>query len=297
MNLRQISIFTRVAELGSMSETARQLFMTQPAVSQTIAELEDYLQMKLFDRLNRQLILTNSGEILYDYCKRILSLLEEAEHTMRDLATLKIGKLRLGASTTIGIYFLPKMVGDFKKRYGRITTQFTIDNTGVVEDMILNHDIDIGLVEGKAHSPDIKVDYLFDDELYLICSKNHHWVREKRLTIAPGDLAKEQLISREKGSGTREMVEETLTNQGLTMETTHILNNTEAIKKAVEEDMGISFVSKMALVDELKSGNLVKIDIEGIHITRTLSIIYHKDKYRSPLLDAFLEHINSYRTH
>ncbi|SMB92329.1 transcriptional regulator [Desulfonispora thiosulfatigenes DSM 11270] len=296
MNLRQISIFTRVAEIGSMSETARQLFMTQPAVSQTIAELEDDLQMKLFDRINRKLILTNSGEVLYNYCKKILSLLEEAEHTMRDLATLKIGKLRLGASTTIGIYFLPRMVGDFKKRYGRITTQFTIDNTGVIEDMILNHAIDIGLVEGKVHSPDIKVHYLFDDELYLICSKNHRWVKENKLNIAPEDLVKEQLISREKGSGTREMVEEILEEQGLSLEVTHILNNTEAIKKAVEEDMGISFVSKMALVDELKSEKLVKIKIEGIHITRSISIIYHKDKYRSPLLDAFLEHINSYKT-
>lgn len=297
MNLRQISIFARVAEIGSMSETARQLFMTQPAVSQTIAELEDDLQLKLFDRINRKLILTNPGEVLYTYCKKILLLLGEAEHTMRDLSTLKIGKLRLGASTTIGIYFLPKMVGDFKKRYGNINTQFTIDNTGVIEEKILEHDIDIGLVEGKVHSSDIAVDHLFDDEIYLICSNNHSWIKEGKTEIDPEEISKEAIIFREKGSGTRELIEEVLTKNNISYEVTHTLNNTEAIKKSVEEDIGVSFVSKMGVQDELKSGKLSKVDIKGIHISRTLSIIYHKDKYRSPLNDAFLEHINSYTTY
>ncbi len=297
MNLRQLHVFVMVVETGSMSETARRLYMTQPSVSQTIAELEESLQAKLFERINKKLIKTDAGEVLYTYSKRILKLVEEAESNIKDITNLKAGKLRLGASTTIGTYVLPKIIGDFKRKYEEIEVQFTIDNSGVIEEMILDHQIDIGLVEGPVHSRDIVVHYLLDDELYLVCSRNHHWVKDNLLKISPEQIAREALILREKGSGTREVVEEVLTRESISFRTAHVLNNTEAIKKAVEAGIGISFVSKLAVQEEIRNGSLVKIEVQGIHMTRTLSFIYHKEKFRSPLFQAFITYLNSYANH
>lgn len=294
MNLRQLQIFVTVTETGKMSETGRQLYMTQPAVSQTISELEEDLQIKLFDRMNRKLYLTNAGELLYNYSKKILLLVNEAKSSIEDMANMKMGRLRVGASTTIGIYLLPRIVGDFTKRYENIDSYFTIDNTGVIEEMILNNHIDIALVEGLIHSRDIIVKHFLDDELYLICSKNHRWARRKELSIDLEEITGEPLIVREKGSGTREVFEKVLDKNHLSYQPKHVLNNTEAIKKAVEADIGIAFISKLAVQEEINSGRLVKIDIKNIPITRKLNIIYHKDKYRSPLFDTFSKYIEQY---
>lgn len=295
MNLRQLQIFTHVASTRSMSETARQLFMTQPAVSQTIAELEEQLEVKLFDRLNKKLILTDVGEVLHTYSKRILELVEEANRTIRDFVNLEQGRLRLGASTTIGIYLLPKIVGEFQKKHASVETSFTIDNTSVIERMVSDNQIDLGLVEGIVRSGDIRVEKLLRDELYLICSPNHHWVREGKQTVMPDEVSQEPLIQREVGSGTRGIVENALRQHQVTCRIDHVLNNTEAIKKAVEADIGIAFVSKLAVQEELQSGKLVRIRLNGVTMTRELYVIFHKDKYRSPLFESFLHHLEAYQ--
>lgn len=291
MNLRQLQIFVSVSQTGNMSETARQLYMTQPAVSQTISELEDDLEIKLFDRINKKISLTDAGEVLCSYSKKILLLLAETRASIEDIANMKTGRLRLGASTTIGIYLLPKIVGEFKKQYPNIQSYFTIDNTAVIEDMILNNHIDIGLVEGLVHSEDIIVKHFLDDELYLICSSNHPWAKRKTKVIDPHEINGQALIIREKGSGTREVFEKIMTMHNLSFEETHVLNNTEAIKKAVEADIGIAVISKLAVQEELETGRLIKIDLKGIPISRQLNIIYHKDKYFSPLFNTFIKHI------
>lgn len=297
MNLRQLQIFNNVSQTRSMSETARQLFMTQPAVSQTISELEEQLDVKLFDRMNKKLVPTDAGEALYAYSKRILILIEEAENTIKDFASMKLGKLRLGASTTIGIYLLPKIVGEFKKKHANVETCFNIDNTSVVEKMILDHQIDIGLVEGIVHSQEIRVEPLFYDELYLICSPSHRWAKANRQSVTVEELSREPLIQRERGSGTREVVENELRQHQVAYQIHHVLNNTEAIKKAVEADIGIAFVSKLAVQEEIRSGRLVRIEVEGVTMTRELLVIFHKDKYRSSLFGSFLEHLEIYRPH
>ncbi|NLB89380.1 MAG: LysR family transcriptional regulator, partial [Syntrophomonadaceae bacterium] len=233
MNLRQLEVFIRVAETKSMSKAAQQLYISQPAVSQTIAELEDSLETKLFERINRRLLLTNSGEVLYTYSKRIIGLLSEAQHQIKDLANLKRGKLSVGASTTIGIYLLPQIIGNFKKLYPNIEFIFTIDNTSVIEALLLDAQIDIGIVEGPIFSKDLELIHFAHDQLEIICSSEHKWARSQTKQITIEDLEKETLIFREEGSGTREIIENVLKSKGVNYRPQHILNNTEAIKKAV----------------------------------------------------------------
>lgn len=289
MNLRQLELFSLVAELGNVTEASRQLYMTQPAVSQTIADLEDSLGLKLFDRINRRMHLTFAGEVLYKYSKKILSLVEEAEGHMLEITNNRIGRLRLGASTTIGIYLLPMLMGQFKQQYHAIQSTFVIDNTCIVEEMLLDNRLDIGFVEGLVHSSEIVVQKVKDDELWLICSPRHHWITAGKTIIAPEEIEGQALILREQGSGTREVVEKVLQEHGVDYHPWHVLNNTEAIKRAVMEDMGIAFVSQLAVKEEIDCGRLAKVKIKGIPISREFRLIWHKDKYHTPLMNSFID--------
>lgn len=294
MNLRQLEVFIRVAETNSMSEAARQLYISQPAVSQTIAELEESLETKLFERINRRLLLTNSGEVLYTYSKRILGLLSEAEHQIKDLANLKRGKLAVGASTTIGIYLLPQIIGNFKKLYPDIEFIFTIDNTSVIEGLLLDAQIDIGIVEGPIFSKDLELIHFAHDQLEIICSPEHKWAKSQTKQISVRDFEQETLIFREEGSGTREIIENVLKSRGVNYKPKHILNNTEAIKKAVESNIGIGIVSEFAVRDELNSGRLFKVELQGIKFIRELDLVIHKRKYRSEILEQFIAFLKDY---
>jgi DNA-binding transcriptional LysR family regulator len=294
MNLRQLELFNMVAETSSVSETARNMYMTQPAVSQTILDMENDLQVRLFERMNRKMRLTYAGEVMFQYSKRILQLIEEAESHIQDIANTRVGRLRMGASTTIGIYLLPHILGDFQKLHSAIHSYFTIDNTAVIEEMILDNTIDIALVEGPVHSDSIAVDHLIDDELYLICSPQHQWVKEGRSIIEPDELRGEALILREKGSGTREVIEQAFNRHSIFYEPSHVINNTEAIKRAVMADIGIAFVSRVAVKDEIKDGRLMRMFLAGVQFSREFRIIYHKHKYQSPLLDTFIRFVHEY---
>ncbi len=294
MNIRQLELFSLVAETGSVTKAANQLYMTQPAVSQAISDLEDNIGVRLFERINRKMLLTDAGEILYIYSKKILRLLEEAEGHMKDIANMRVGKLSVGASTTIGIYLLPLLLGDFRKKYNSIHTHFVIDNTAVIEEMILHNTLDAALVEGPVHHQDIIVEHMVDDELYLICSPHHHWVTEGRTVIEPSDLFKESIIVREHGSGTREVLENALAKNNITYEPTHVLNNTEAIKNAVKAGIGVAFVSRVAVEQDVSEGRLVKMELSGIRFMREFKLIYHKDKFISPLLKTFIDATKNY---
>ncbi|MGF7184314.1 DNA-binding transcriptional LysR family regulator [Desulfitispora alkaliphila] len=291
MNLRQLKVFANVVKTGNMSEAAKELYMTQPAVSQTISDLENSLQVKLFDRISKNLILTDAGKVLETYANKILLLVKEAEFTIQDIVSLKQGTLRVGASTTVGIYMLPKLIRSFQEKYSQIQTFFHIDNTQVIESMILNHEIDIGLVEGGVGAEDITVKHLVNDELCLICSSEHPWVQNGRKFIVPEELEQETLILREIGSGTREIIEQALTENGVHYTIKHVLNNTEAIKKAVTENIGVAFVSEMAVNDETWVGEFKIMPVKNLKIARDMKFIYHQNKYPSPLFLAFVSHL------
>lgn len=289
MNIRQLRIFFMVCTYKNMSEASRKLFISQPAISQAIIELESELGVNLFNRLNRRLSITHAGEILYAYSKRILSLIDEAEKEMIDISNSKKGKLRIGASTTIGIYLLPSLISGFQKNYPTVDLPFIIDNTGEIEEKILTDQIDIGLVEGPIKSKDITVIHYLEDELYVVCSKDHPWADKN--SISGEDLEKENLIIREEGSGTRVVFEQAMIRKNLTYHIKYTLSNTEAIKKAVEANLGIAIVSKIALTSELKSGILIKVKVDGVSFKRPLNIIVHKDKYRSEVFHSFIKYL------
>lgn len=285
MNIRRLKIFMTVTETKSMTEAGKVLYMTQPAISQAIADLEEELKVKLFERINHKLVLNYTGEVLYQYGKQILNLIEEAEHSIDDIANMNKGRLRIGASTTIGIYLLPKIIRKFKEKNQEFDIAFVIDNTAVIEEMVLNYQLDIGLVEGPLHLNEIVVTPFCEDELYLVSSPQHPWAKMGRIDV--NQLEGVSFMLREQGSGTREVFENTMTKHQISYKIQHIINNTEAIKKAVEENIGLAIISRLALLEELRTDRLARIELEGIRFFRTLNFIWHKDKYRSNLFEEF----------
>lgn len=199
-----------------------------------------------------------------------------------------MGRLRVGTSTTVGIYLLPEIIGEFRKKFN-IDVYFTIGNTAEIEKLILDNSIDLGIVEGPVHSRDIVVTPYIDDELYLVCSKSHRWAKKKN--ISPAEIENEDIIMREKGSGTREVFEEAMARNNVKYRIKYVLNNTEAIKKAVEANIGVSVISRLAVKKEIRGGRLLKVDIENIRFKRKFSIIYHKDKFKSNLFEEFIKHL------
>ena len=289
MNLRQLRIFKSVCQNQNMSATARKLHISQPAISQTISNLEQQLNVKLFERLNRRLVLTNTGKILLNYSNRILNLIDEAEQTIDDINNLKQGKLRIGASMTIGTYLLPKIINQFQQQHPKLEIKFMIDNTEIIESMVLENEIDLGLVEGPTENKNIIRENFFDDQLLLTCSTDHEWAKHN--TIAPEKLKNKKLIIREKGSGTREVIENILVKHQLNYKIQHTLNNIEAIKKAVIANMGVSILPTIAIKEELVNNQLSTIKLKDISFTRKFSFIYHQDKYQSKLFKKFINFI------
>jgi len=288
MNFRRLHIFKTVSESVTLTEAGKKLYMTQPAISQAISELESELSTLLFDRINKKLTLTYAGETLYQYSKQILNLIDEAKHTIEDINNRKLGRLRIGASTTIGIYLLPQLIGGFQQLYPSIDLPFMIDNTEVIERLIQEHQVDIGLVEGPIHSK-VQTHPFFDDELFLVCSINHPWAKKRK--ISPLEIENEPMILREKGSGTREVFETVMREKKLNYKIKQVLNHTEAIKKSVESNLGVAIISKMAVLEDINSGKLIKIQIEGIQFKRQLNLIHHQEKYPSELFKEFVLHV------
>ena len=183
------------------------------------------------------------------------------------------------------------MLGKFRHQYEAIQSTCVIDNTAAIVEMLLANQLDIGFVEGLVHSEEIVIEKVMSDDLLLVCSPQHRWVKEERREVDPAEISGETLILREKGSGTREVVEKRLQEQGVSYEAAHVINNTEAIKRAVAADIGVAFVSRMAVQDEIESGRLVHIRLKGLPISREFRLIWRRDKYRSPLLEAFIQFI------
>jgi DNA-binding transcriptional LysR family regulator len=283
MTIRHLKVFITVAELGSMTKAAEKLYISQPSVSQTIAELENHYQLKLFERLSRKLYLTAHGKQLLSYARHIVSLFNQMEQKLKRAQTSST--LKIGASITVGICILSELAGKFLQKYPKLKIESVVDNTTVIEELVLKSELDFALVEGLIHSQDIIAKPFCDDELILISGAQHHLSTKVQITI--DELAQENLILRESGSGTRELFENTMLAKGKSLKIGWVCNNSEAIKNAVASNMGVSVISKLAVENELKTGRLVQIDVEGLKLKRQFCIIYHKNKYISKQMKDF----------
>ena len=284
MTLRHFKIFMTVCDKMSMTAAAEDLFMSQSAVSQAIADLERHYSVRLFERLSRKLFLTKAGQKLQSYGRHIVNINTEVE---RDMKTLRHnGSIRIGASVTVGSYILPKIISSFGKSNPKADIEVFEDNTAVIENMILKDQIDIALVEGETTSSDVLSYEFMEDELVLICSTHHRFAGLN--IIEPAELEAEKFIIREKGSGTRKTFEDKMLANNLKWKATWTCNNSDTIKMAVMENQGVAVISKRAVVNEIENGLLYQTSIKGIEFKRQFKIIYHRNKYLTQSIKDFI---------
>lgn len=285
MNRNHVALFRSVAEQGSITAASRSLRISQPAVSSQIAALERQVGARLFDRLPRGARLTAIGEVLYRYAQRIGQLEEEAEEAMRDFLDLRQGRLAVGASTSIGSYFLPEIMGDVARRHPGLALSLHIDNTEGIQQALTDGILDVGLTEGFASEEDFEVDVFREDELRLIVPPGHALTRRPQVTLA--DALRYPLLAREAGSGTRAIVEKSLARNGVETQPAMSLGSSEALKRAVAAGLGIAWVSLLTLDHELASGLLETVAVADFSIRRPLHRLLPRGRTPSPAALAF----------
>ncbi|MGG7143442.1 LysR family transcriptional regulator [Clostridium nigeriense] len=292
MNFRKLKIFYETARYLNMTKVAKEMYISQPSISQSIHELELDLGVKLFDRIGKKLFLTHEGEVFLNYTRRILNLYDEGVKTIRDFNSNEKGKIVIGASTTIGIYILPEIIKDFSNKFKDIEISLIIENTKNIENLILENKVDFAFVEGDIHSEEIAKEVIWKDELVFICGEQN---RIKDFNEIPGKMLEdEKLIMRETGSGTREHMELFLKKNKIKFNTFLELGNTEAIKKTVEANLGVGCLSYRVIEDKVKSEELFMFRLLEGRIERDLCLIMHNDKFISNNMKTFIDYSKSY---
>lgn len=287
MNIRHLKIFITVADCGKMSEAADKLFISQPSVSQAIKEIEDYYGVKLFERLSKKLYITESGELLLKYARHIVSSFDEMERTLKN-SSQNIS-LRIGATVTVGTCMLNSIINKFEKENIEISTNIVVNNTNIIENMILHSDLDIGIVEGRITNKDIKKIPIYKDKLVMVAGKKHKFYYKDKINI--DDINGENMIFREEGSGAREIFNEVLEEHNINVNVKWNSTNTEAIKNAVIGGQGLAVLSTLIIQEEIKNGILKIVEIKDIDIARDICIVHHKDKFISDYLKKLIDSI------
>ncbi|MGH8671413.1 MAG: LysR family transcriptional regulator [Burkholderiales bacterium] len=288
---RRLQVFHMVAKQLSFTKAGELLYMTQPAVTFQIKQLENHFNTRLFDRSHGKITLTASGKIVLEYTERILNLTTEMETRLGEMTGQVSGTLLLGASTTIAEYMLPRILGDFQSRYPQVHARLIVANSETIEMKVADHTLDVGMIEGPSHQTSLTAEVCGQDELVMICAPHHALAGYSSAT--PALLTEQPLISREAGSGTREVVDEYFKNAGIPPVDLNIvmeLGSPEAIKGTVETGLGIAVVSRASVTKELNLGDLVAIPLDP-PLRRPLSLIYEQEKFRSRLLQVFLEFV------
>ncbi|HKV44032.1 MAG TPA: LysR family transcriptional regulator [bacterium] len=289
INLHQLKIFHTVARSGSFSRAAAELSISQPSVSIQVGELERQFGIDLFAQASKSVRLTEAGRVLDDYAARILSLIDETRVAMDEVKGLRRGRLLLGATPTPGTYLLPTLLGRFKELYPNIAIALRITDTRRIQEMLLQHHLDLGVVGGKVSLPDIATSVFLTDTLALIVSPSHRFASVPSVRVA--DLTGEPFILRERGSGNRETVDEALHRAGVHVTSVFELEGAEVVKQAVAANLGVSILSRCAVELEVAAGRLCIVTVEGLRVERAISLIQRRDHALPPVAQAFLEAI------
>ena len=286
MTLRQFEVFLAIARAGSFRRAAEALHLSQPALSQHVRELEAALGARLFDRLARRVALTDAGRVLFEHATRLFVTLADARQAIQDLQGLERGSLTIGASSTPGIYVLPRLLGAFRQRYPGIELTLRLGNSEGVERLVRASELDLGLVGGYQACPGAAcLNTALPDELRLVVPPGHRWASGRE--VAPERLADEPLLMREPGSATRELTERTLRAAGIPCRYGLVLEHPEAIKQAVLAGLGVAFLSIHAVDAEVATGRLHALRLRGHRLVRHFHLLHHEARTLSASARAF----------
>lgn len=287
MTIRSLEIFECVARHGKMSAAAEALYIAQPTISKAIAELEKEYGVQLFDRLSKKLFITEAGRHLLGYAQEVLRSAEALEKGMANLAEHKT--VLLGATMTVGKCVLVDIVKSFETKSPDVQVSVTIDNTRVIEEMLLQSQLDLALVEGHIKSPELKVVQAMKDSLVLVCHPAHPLAVKKSVPVQT--LSAYPFILREEGSGTRESFMDVLHAYDVRVPVKWSCHGFDAILQAVLANQGLTVISQRIAAPYAEQGTLKILPVTGIKMQRSFNLVYHKTKYISPALNMLMQGI------
>jgi DNA-binding transcriptional LysR family regulator len=284
--LAQLTAFRHLCKSGSYSRAAEALCVTQPAVSQSMAALQAHFEIKLIDVIKGRVRLTEAGRFLAERSEQILLSASALERDMREFSATKVGVVHLGATVTIGTHGLAPLLSIFNATHPTIDVRITIDNTDAIVGMVRSGEVGLALVEGPAAGEDLEIIPYQPDELVLIVPAMGHRLSRKR-RISANDLVSERFIFRERGSGTRRLVEEALARAGIAPHIVLELPSGEAISRAVETNLGISIVSRMVVERDAAAGRIKMRRVADLDLHRTFRMIRSFAYTLAPATAAF----------
>lgn len=287
MNLHHLSIFHSIAETGSISAAAKQLHISQPALSHELKVFERRIGVALFERLPRGMRLTEAGEVLHDYASRLFEIARTAESAMREVAGAKHGDLALGASNTIGTYVLPRLLAMYRQANPGVKISLFVGNTEQVSQGVADLRFTLGFIEGPLHVSGLASTQFRKDELVPVVSPGHPLALKKR--IAPSDISGRPLLMREAGSGTRELIADAMQASGVEQGPIMEFGNTEALKQAALHGGGVAWLPRICIQQELADGVLRALPTKKLTIHRPLSVVRRPKAHTSPATEAFLK--------
>ena len=287
MNLYHLRVFKTVAEYEHITRASEELILSQPAVTKIIQSLEHDTGLELIERHGRRIFLTYAGRVLLSYARRMFALEREMEEALAGLRDVETGEIKLAANTTTGVYLLPPIVSRYRDLYPQVTLYITILNSREIIEQTLNWTLDFGLVEGDPARlpPGLHVEVFAQDELVLVVSPDHRWSKLDELNAEA--LREGELLLREKGSGSREVIEHALMLRGVQVHPLLTLSDNEAIKQMVISGVGAAIVSSLAVQRELIIGDLIRIPIAGVDLRPQLSLVRRIDKQLSQAAQEF----------
>jgi len=283
ITLRQLEVFAEVLKSGSTTQASQMLALSQSAVSAALSDLEGQLGVQLFDRVGKRLVVNEHGRLLYP---RVVGLLEQAVE-VEQLFKEDNGAIRVFASSTIGNYILPEMIAHYRRDFPTLPLEMSVGNSQDVINAVADFRVDIGLIEGPSHMTELVTEPWLEDELVVFAPPDAPLLQQP---VTLDTLAEQSWILREKGSGTREIVDYLLLSHLPQFHLGMELGNSEAIKHAVRHGLGISCLSRRVIAEQLETGSLVEVPVPLPRLVRTLYRIHHRQKHISNALLRFLKY-------
>ena len=294
MSDRRLQVFYSVARHLSFTKAAESLHMTQPAVTFQVRQLEEQFNTRLFDRTHNRINLTEAGDRVHHYAKQIFELYSRMEGEVRELTGEVSGVVILGASTTIAEYMLPSLLGAFKRKFPDVVIRLRVSNTDGIVTMVEENEIDLGVVEAPVSNKSLVVEICRVDTLVAVLPPEHELAGRASLPVA--DVLKYPFITREEGSGTREVTFDYLRGAGLEPANLNLvmeLGSPESIKGAIEADMGISILSRSTIGKELQLRTLACVELDP-PLERPFSFVHQKQKFRVRAIEELLDFSRAY---
>ncbi len=292
MDIHRLEVFCRVLEFKSFTKAADAVFLTQPTVSEHIRALEEEVGEKLIDRLGREILPTPAGKILFQYAKDLIRIRNSAVQAIQRFKGDLSGHLLMGASTIPGTYILPSLLGSFKARYPSILVTLKIGGSGEIAEKVINGSLELGLIGVRWDDRRVVLEEVFSDELVLVVPPEHSWAKRKAVDL--DDLAGEPFILRERGSGTRMVMNQALEVHGFSpsrISAVAEMGSTEAVRQGIKARIGVSILSQQAVADDLTRGDLVALPVNGVRLSRSFYLALRKNRQPSPLCTAFVGYL------